>query len=150
MICMMSNVKLFLLFIIISLYVSDNSENAFHPHPSPISHIEPCNILVASRSMPPFHITYNLDLFYLIKFIFLIFLWVPYLLLDITCIKERFVNFKSSLSILAKRYRNNILASETMQVWVYLYMFFILLEYFLTLLCLTERLHYVFQAKSPC
>ena len=103
------------------------------PTPHPISHIEPCNILVASHSMPPFHITYKLDLFYLIKFIFLIFPWVPYLLLDITCIKVRFVNFKSNLSILPKRYRNNILASETMQVWVYLYTFFILFEYFLIL-----------------
>ena len=84
--------------------------------------------------MPPCHITYNLDLFYLIKFIFLIFLWVPYLLSDITCIKVRFVNFKSNHSILPKRYRNNILASETMQVWVYLYTFFILFEYFIILL----------------
>ena len=120
------------------------------PPPNPISHNEPCNVLVAPRSMPPIHFTYSFELFYLIKIIFLIYLWVPYLLSkftcikvsfliylwvphllsDLTCIKVSFVNFKSNLSILPKRYENNILSSDTMQVWVYLYTFFLLFDHF--------------------
>ena len=60
------------------------------PPPTPISHNEPCDILVASRSMPPIHFTYSFELFYLLKIIFLIYLWVPYLLSDLTCIKVTF------------------------------------------------------------
>ena len=135
MICMMFNVKLFLLFIRISLYVFDNLINVSRSHPTstPISHNETCNILVASRSMPPIHFTYSFELFYLLKIIFLIYLCVPYLLLDFTCIKVSFVNFKSNLSILPKRYENNILSSGTMQVRLYLYTFFLLFEHFLIL-----------------
>ena len=64
------------------------------------------------------HAGMGFELFYLVNIIFLIYLWVPYLLSDLTCIKVSFVNFKSNLSILPKRYANNILSSDTMQVWV--------------------------------
>ena len=76
-----------------------------------------------------FHVQFRI--IYLIKIIFLFCLWVPYLLSDLTAIKVSFVNFKSNLSVLPKRYENNILSSDTMQVWVYLYTFFLLLDHFL-------------------
>ena len=68
----------------------------------------------------------------------LLYQWVPYLLSDLTCIKVSFVNFKSNLSILPKRYKNNILSSDTMQVRVYLYTFFLLFEHFLILFMLDK------------
>ena len=49
-----------------------------------------------------------------------------------------FVNFKSNLSILPKRYENNSLSSDTMQVWVYFYTFFLLFGHFLILFMLDK------------
>ena len=106
MICMMFNVKLFLSFILTSLYVIDNSINVSRSHhtPTPISHNGPCDILVASRAMPPIHFTYSFELFYLLKIIFLIYLWVPYLLSNLTCIKVSFVNLPMGTLPLVRPY----------------------------------------------
>ena len=55
--------------------------------------------------------------------------------------------FKSNPSILPKRYENKILSSDTMQIWVYLSMFFLLFEHFLLLFLLYKTFISCFPSK---
>ena len=97
------------------------------PSSSTISLREPCKSPSASR------ITYTKASYIyvtsdLIKILSILFLWALYLLSGIICIKVRFINFESNISVLPKLHATHLLSNHNFQSWLYLYTFLLLLE----------------------
>ena len=125
-------VNWFLLFILLCLnvYIIDVSLNVSPTHSTTtsISLSEPCKSPVASRIINTNTISYTYITSDLIKIRSIVFLWALYLSSVFICIKVRFIYFKSNISVPPKRYATNVLSSNTFQLWLYLYTFFLLSE----------------------
>ena len=122
---MMFHVNFVLIFAGLSVYNFVALLNVSPPFPTPIplTHNLP-KMLVASRIVQRTFLSYNYVTVDLIKIIFLIFLWVILLLLNIIRINVRHVDFRWNLSILPMRHETIFLASHTFKLWGYGYTFF--------------------------
>ena len=145
-------VKLFLLVIFLGLnaYFFHASLNVYPTHPSPtsISLSEPCKCSAASRIINRNTVSYSYVTSDLIKILSIIFLWALYLSSDIIYIKVRFINFKSNISVLPKRYATKFLSSHTFQLWLYLYTLLLLFEPFLLLFELDKTVALLFHTLT--
>ena len=133
------NLFLFFIFLVFNVYVFDVSLNVSPASSSSISLSGPRKRPSASR------ITYtNVSYIYvpldLIRIISILFLWAIYLLSGIICIKVRFINFKSNISVLPKPHATQFLSSQNFQSWLYLYTFLLLLEPILLLFVLDKSI----------
>ena len=98
-----------------------------HSSSSSISLREPCKSPSASRIIytKASYIYVTSDL---MKILSIIFLWALYFTPGIICIKVRFINFESNISVLPKLHATHLLSSHNFQSWLYLYTFLLLLE----------------------
>ena len=132
--CLFTIIFLFLCFDI--SVISVNSVNVSPPRPVPIpipipfTYNLPCQPLVKSRVVLRTFFSYKYLTVDLIKFIFLVFLWVLILSPNITR-NVRYVNFYWNLSILPRHYETNILFNHSVKSSVYVCTFLSLYEPFL-------------------
>ena len=117
------------------------------PVPIPFTHNLPI-MLVASRIVQRTLFSYNYVTVHLIKIIFLIFLWVILLLLNIIRINVRHVNFRWNLSILPMHYETISLVSRTFKLWVYVYTLLSLYEPFLLIFAIDLTFLLYFPSKN--
>ena len=146
---MMFHVNFVLIFAGLSVYNAVALFNVSPPFPTPIplTHNLP-KMLVASCILQRTFFSYNYVTVDLIKIIFLIFLWVILLLLNIIRINERHVDFRWNLSILPMRYETIFLASHTFKLWVYGYTFLSLYEPFLLIFAIDKTFLLYFPRKN--
>ena len=117
-------VNLFLLFIflVLNVYLFDVSLNVplTHSSSSSISLREPCKNPSASRIIytKASYIYVTSDL---IKILSILFLWALYLLSGIICIKVRFINFESNISVLRKLHATHLLSNNNNNIIIYFY-----------------------------
>ena len=112
------NLFLFFIFLVLNVYVFDVSVNV-----SPASSSISLSALAKVHQRPEFHtqVSYSIYVtFDLIRIISILFLWAIHLLSGIICIKVRFINFKSNISVLPKPHATQFLSSQNFQSWLYL------------------------------
>ena len=144
---MMFHVNFVFIFTGLSVYNFVALFNVSPPFPTPIpfTHNLP-KMLVAFRFVQRTFFSYNYVTVDLIKIIFLIFLWVILLLLNIIRINVRHVNFRWNLSILPRHYETISLVSHFQIVGLCLYVFSSY-EPFLLIFAIDLTFYYISQVK---
>ena len=133
------NLFLFFIFLVLNVYVFDVSLNVSPASSSSISLSGPRKSPSASR-ITYTKVSYIYVTLDLIRIISILFLWAIHLLSGIICIKVRFINFKSNISVLPKPHVTQFLSSQNFQSWLYLYTFSLLLEPILLLFVLDKSI----------
>ena len=133
------NLFLFFIFLVLNVYIFDVSVNVSPAFSSSISLSGPRKSPSASR-ISYTKVSYIYVTFDLIRIISILFLWAIHLLPGIICIKVRFINFKSNISVLPKPHATQLLSSQNFQSWLYLYTFLLLFEPILLLFVLDKSI----------
>ena len=141
------NLFLFFLFLVLNVYVFDVSVNVSPASSSSISLSGPRKSPSASR-ISYTKVSYIYVTFDLIRIISILFLWAIHLLSGIICIKVRFINFKSNISVLPKPHATQILTSQNFQSWLYLYTFLLLFEPIFIAFCAGQKYYIIFSTHQ--
>ena len=124
----------FVLFLLISLFfqlMSPLLVPPSRPSHSPLTHDQPCKILIESRIMLRTFLSYKYVTIDLIKMISLVFLWILILSPNITRINVKYVNFCWNRSILPRHNDTILLFNHTFKSCVFVCTFLSLYEPFL-------------------